>query len=217
MDIRIKYPDPYGYEEQTKFDGLSNDLSNIKGKNDEQDKVNIRQDAEIANLDKTNKEQDAEIENKNITVEQNGNLIIFYQGNKQVASINQNSTVDGGGLSDEITRAKSAETSIDTAVGLTKAADGESRTYTNTGTYIGKGVTNTIKSDISALDTQVKANTDAIASANAKNTLTSANNALGINAQSSGTTLTINVDKSTGLEIDDKNGIKISNIDGGTY
>lgn len=120
-------------------------------------------------------------------------------------------------ISDEITRAKSAETSIDTVVGLVKAADGESRTYSNTGTYIGTGQTNTITSDIKALDTQVKANYDAITSANTKNTLTSANNALNINAQSSGTTLTINVDASTGLEIDDKNGIKISNIDGGTY
>jgi len=217
MDIRIKYPDPYGYEEQTKFDGLSNDLSTIKGKNDEQDKVNIRQDAEIANLDKTNKEQDVEIENKNITVEQNGNLIIFYQGGKQVASINQNSTVDGGELSAEITRAQSAETSIDTVVGLSKAADGESRTYTNTGEYIGKGSTNTITSDIKALDTQVKANYDAITSVNTKNTLTSANDALDIVAQSSGTTLTIKVDTQTGLAIDSAKGIKISEIDGGTY
>lgn len=120
-------------------------------------------------------------------------------------------------ISDEITRAKSAETSIDTAVGLTKAADGESRTYANTGTYIGTGTTNTIKSDIKALDTQVKANADAIASANTKNTLTSANHALDIDAQSSGTTLTINVDTQTGLAIDDTKGIQISGIDGGTY
>ncbi len=121
-------------------------------------------------------------------------------------------------ISDEIARAESAETSIDTAVGLTKAVDGESRTYTNTGTYIGKGqTTNTITSDIKALDTQVKANADAIASANTKNTLSSANNALDINAQSSGTTLTIKVDTQTGLAIDSAKGIQISGIDGGTY
>lgn len=103
MGIRIKYPDPYGYEEQPKFDGLSTDLSNIKGKNDEQDKVNIKQDAEIANLDKTNKKQDVEIEKKKITIEQEGNLFIFYQGGEKIASIYQEegsgSTVVGGELS----------------------------------------------------------------------------------------------------------------------
>lgn len=103
MGIRIKYPDPYGYEEQPKFDGLSTDLSNIKGKNDEQDKVNIKQDAEIANLDETNKKQDVEIEKKKITIEQEGNLFIFYQGGEKIASIYQEegsgSTVVGGELS----------------------------------------------------------------------------------------------------------------------
>lgn len=103
MGIRIKYPDPYGYEEQPKFDGLSTDLSNIKGKNDEQDKVNIKQDAEIANLGETNKKQDVEIEKKKITIEQEGNLFIFYQGGEKIASIYQEegsgSTVVGGELS----------------------------------------------------------------------------------------------------------------------
>lgn len=103
MGIRIKYPDPYGYEEQPKFDGLSTDLSNIKGKNDEQDKVNIKQDAEIANLDETNKKQNVEIEKKKITIEQEGNLFIFYQGGEKIASIYQEegsgSTVVGGELS----------------------------------------------------------------------------------------------------------------------
>lgn len=105
MGIRIKYPDPYGYEEQPKFDGLYNDLSSIKGKNDEQDRVNIKQDAEIANLDETNKKQDVEIENKKITVEQEGNLFTFYQGGEKIASIYQEegsgSTVVGGELSDD--------------------------------------------------------------------------------------------------------------------
>lgn len=129
-----------------------------------------------------------------------------------------NATIDASSsISAEITRAKTAEGSIDSVVGLSKADGGESRTYTNTGTYIGKGSTSTIKSDIKALDTQVKANYDAITSANAKNTLSSANKALVIDAQSNGTTLTINVDETTGLEIDSANGIKISNIDGGTY
>lgn len=60
-------------------------------------------------------------------------------------------------LSKETSRAKNAETSIDSAVGLTKASgDSEARSYTNNGNYIGKAQTNTIKSDISALDTSLK-------------------------------------------------------------
>lgn len=68
-------------------------------------------------------------------------------------------------ISAEVTRAEGAETAIDAIVGLTKDANSETRTYTNTGNYIGKLTspnTNTIKSDISALDTQAKANADAI-------------------------------------------------------
>ena len=37
----------------------------------------------------------------------------------------------------EVTRAQGAETAIDSVVGLTKAANSETRTYTNTGTFIG--------------------------------------------------------------------------------
>ena len=62
----------------------------------------------------------------------------------------------------EETRANSAETAIDSVVGLTKAASGEGRTYTNTGNYIGKGDTNTVASDIKALDTQLKTVTDKV-------------------------------------------------------
>ena len=58
-------------------------------------------------------------------------------------------------LQAEVTRAKSAETSIDSVVGLTKAAEGETRTYTNEGVYIGKAETNTVASDIKALDTEL--------------------------------------------------------------
>lgn len=56
----------------------------------------------------------------------------------------------------EETRAQNAETAIDGAVGLTKAASGEGRTYSNTGEYIGKQATNTVTSDIKALDTQLQ-------------------------------------------------------------
>ena len=62
----------------------------------------------------------------------------------------------------EVDRAKSAETAIDSAIGLTKAESGEGRTYTNTGEYIGKGDTNTVASDIKALDTQLKTVTDKV-------------------------------------------------------
>lgn len=59
-------------------------------------------------------------------------------------------------LAAEVVRAKEAETSIDSVVGLTKTSGNETRTYSNTGNYIGKQATNTIKSDISALDTSLK-------------------------------------------------------------
>ena len=58
-------------------------------------------------------------------------------------------------LKAEADRAKLAETSIDSVVGLTKAADDETRTYTNEGEYIGKAQTNTVASDIKALDTKL--------------------------------------------------------------
>jgi hypothetical protein len=74
-------------------------------------------------------------------------------------------------ITTEVTRAKSAETSIDSAVGLTKSATEETRTYSNTGNYIGKNTKNTVTSDIKALDTQTKTNADAIAT-NATNITT---------------------------------------------
>lgn len=66
-------------------------------------------------------------------------------------------------LTAEVARAKSAETAIDAVVGLTKGADGETRTYTNSGNYIGKETSNTVLSDIKALDTQLKTITDTAA------------------------------------------------------
>lgn len=72
------------------------------------------------------------------------------------------------GLANEITRAQSAETAIDSAIGLTKAESGEGRTYANTGEYIGKAQTNTVASDIAALDTQVKENANDIATLETK-------------------------------------------------
>lgn len=59
-------------------------------------------------------------------------------------------------LKAEAGRAKGAETSIDAAIGLTKGGNNETRTYTNAGEYIGKGESNTVASDIKALDTKLK-------------------------------------------------------------
>ena len=64
-------------------------------------------------------------------------------------------------LSDEITRAKGAETAIDSAIGLTKAADpSETRSFTPTTNYGGNSAT--VMANMQALDTQIKANADAI-------------------------------------------------------
>ena len=63
-------------------------------------------------------------------------------------------------LAAEILRAQTAEAAIDSVVGLTKAANSETRTYSNNGSYIGKQTQNTVKSDIAALDVQLKDVTD---------------------------------------------------------
>ena len=70
-------------------------------------------------------------------------------------TINLTDVASATALSNEITRAGNAETAIDSVVGLTKDSNSETRTYTNNGTYIGKETTNTVKSDIKALDTEV--------------------------------------------------------------
>ena len=73
--------------------------------------------------------------------------------NGTVYTIAENDIASAQDLTDEIARAKSAETAIDAEVGLTKSASGEGRTYSNTGNYIGKDATkNTVAKDIKALD-----------------------------------------------------------------
>lgn len=66
-------------------------------------------------------------------------------------------------LKAEADRAKGAETSIDAAIGLTKGENNETRTYANTGEYIGKETSNTVASDIKALDTKLKEVADGLA------------------------------------------------------
>lgn len=63
-------------------------------------------------------------------------------------------------LKSEADRAKSAETAIDSAVGLTKGENVETRTWTPTTNY--SGASATVKDNMQAIDTQVKANEDAI-------------------------------------------------------
>lgn len=82
-------------------------------------------------------------------------------------TINLTDVASAQGLANEITRAGNAETSIDSVVGLTKDANSETRTYTNTGTYIGKETTNTVKSDIKALDTEVANGLNSVTGSNA--------------------------------------------------
>ena len=78
-------------------------------------------------------------------------------------TVTENDIASAQALTEEIGRAKSAETSIDAAIGLTKGGDNETRTYANAGEYIGKAETKTVASDIKALDTQLKNVTDKLA------------------------------------------------------
>ena len=57
-------------------------------------------------------------------------------------------------LAAEVTRAKLAETSIDSVVGLTKAVNGETRTFTPTSNY-GNG-TATVMANMQAIDTKLQ-------------------------------------------------------------
>ena len=63
----------------------------------------------------------------------------------------------------EITRAKSAETAIDGAVGLTKGANDETRTWTPTTNYnAGQNATHTVANNMAAIDSQLKSVSDFI-------------------------------------------------------
>lgn len=111
--------------------------------------------------------------------------------NGTVYTISENDIASQQALTDEIARAKAAETAIDSAVGLVKGANDETRTYSNSGTYIGKQASNTVKSDIKALD-------DAIS-----NLSTSIRNVTvnGVNATVSNNTATVEID-SDNIKVD---------------
>lgn len=128
----------------------------------EVERANAAITAAIAKLDATVKDGlDASDDTKVASGKHVGVKVVETDGKLTSISVVEDDIASAQGLADEITRAKAAETAIDSVVGLTKAAESESRTYTNTGNYIGKGETNTVASDIKALDTKLKEVADA--------------------------------------------------------
>lgn len=82
--------------------------------------------------------------------------------NPAQVTISENDIASAADLTGEITRAKSAETSIDSAVGLTKAANSETRTWTPTTNYKASGNTHTVANNMGAIDAQLKSVSDFI-------------------------------------------------------
>ena len=79
-----------------------------------------------------------------------------------VYTIGENDIASATDLTAEVTRAKNAESAIDTAVGLTKAADSsETRTWTPTDNY--GGSTTSVKDNMQAIDAQLKTVSDNLA------------------------------------------------------
>lgn len=102
---------------------------------------------------------DAEIAARKAVDGQTGDSYAANVGTNYISSASSLNDADvklDAALNAEADRAKSAETSIDAAIGLTKGVDNETRTYANNGEYIGKGTSNTVASDIKALDTKLK-------------------------------------------------------------
>lgn len=87
-----------------------------------------------------------------ITQDDQGHVTVTLDSTNHVYTIGENDIASANALASEITRAGNAETQIDSVVGLSKSTSDETRTYANTGTYIGKQTTNTVTSDIKALD-----------------------------------------------------------------
>lgn len=109
---------------------------------------------------------DAEIAARKAVDGQNGQTYVANASANYIGSATSLNDADvklDAALKTEVGRAESAETAIDSAIGLTKAASGEGRTYSNTGDYIGQLATNTVKSDIKALDTKLKEVADGLA------------------------------------------------------
>lgn len=125
-------------------------------------------DTLAAALNKLENKIDAAADDHTVVKQANTNTHVTVSGTPNgnggiTYTVTENDIASAQALTNEIGRAKSAETSIDSVVGLTKAADGEIRTYANTGEYIGKKTSNTVASDIKALDTKLKEVADGLA------------------------------------------------------
>ena len=101
-------------------------------------------------------------------------------------TVNLTDVASKAALDAEVTRAKNAEKEIADKVGLTGEESG--RTWSVASANYATG--NTVNDSIKNLDTQVKANADAIAA----NKVISANSALTVTSAATGTTLTVVVD-----------------------
>lgn len=115
-------------------------------------KIEIEIDKAIKSLDST---ISSNLTEENAVSEGNhiGAKIIETDGKLSSLTVVENDIASADALTTETSRAKLAETSIDSAIGLTKSTEDETRSYSNNGTYIGKNSNgNTIASDISALD-----------------------------------------------------------------
>lgn len=84
--------------------------------------------------------------------------VVETDGKLTGLTVTENDIASAQGLANEVTRAQAAETEIANKVGLT--GNEGSRTYTPTTNY--PGTANTVKDNMQAIDTQVKANEDAI-------------------------------------------------------
>lgn len=87
--------------------------------------------------------------------------VVETNGKLTKLTVTENNIASASDLSDEVTRAKAAETAIDKAVGLTKAQSSEGRTFTPTTNY-GSGSTS-IVANLQKIDTQLKSISDSVA------------------------------------------------------
>lgn len=116
-------------------------------------------------------------------------------------------------LDAEVTRATTAEAAIDTVVGLTKAVDSETRSYTKSGTHYATAAT--VKGDVEALDAAVFA-----LSGKSVTDFTSANNSIDITtAATANGTITVdlgtdasNITGLTAVASSDQGAAKISGV-----
>lgn len=80
--------------------------------------------------------------------------------NSAKVTVTENDIASAADLTAEITRAKAAETGIDTAVGLTKASGAETRSITPTTNYGGSAAT--VMANMQLIDTQLKTISDVV-------------------------------------------------------